>query len=174
MKKYLSLLLCLVLACVAFTACGSKEVKTPEEELSEAEQITEVDEETLQKAGTTLEDRLSLLKKDGWSKDGKAYVYTSEDEECNGKFSITAKGNDADVTVTFDYFDANAEMVDFYKEDPGMGKAVCAYWYLRAVAVLDAPLGNENYKLIVGDEEVVSGSMTYNEAEAIYDEYYED
>ena len=65
-------------------------------------------------------------------------------------------------------------MIDFYKDDPGAGQAICAYWYLRAVAVLDAPLGSENYKLIVGDTEVVKGSMTYDEAEQIYDQYYED
>lgn len=181
MKKYISLLLCLALACAAFTACGNRGAVDPsesEEEMgevrSEAEQITEVDEDVLEKAGATLEDRLSLLRQDGWKKKDGAYVYTTEDEECNGEYVITAKGNDANVTVTFDYFGDNAEMIDFYKEDPGAGQAVCAYWYLRAVAVLDAPLGNENYKLIVGDNEIVKGSMTYDEAEDIYDQYYED
>ena len=182
MKKYISLLLCMILACATFTACGNRNAADPaanteeemDEQLREAERITEVDEEVLEKAGATLEKRLSLLKQDGWKKKDGAFVYTTEDEECNGTYAITAKGNDADVTVTFDYFDDNAEMIEFYKEDPGMGQAVCAYWYLRAVAVLDAPLGNENYKLIVGDTEIVKGSMTYAQAEQIYDQYYED
>ena len=181
MKKYISLLLCLILACAAFTACGNKGATDPsetEEEmgevLREAEQITEVDEAQLEKAGATLEKRLSLLKQDGWKKKDGAYVYTTDEDDCSGKYTIPAKGNDADVTVTFHYFDDNAEMIDFYKDDPGAGQAICAYWYLRAVAVLDAPLGSENYKLIVGDTEVVKGSMTYDEAEQIYDQYYED
>lgn len=179
MKRYLALLLCLLLAFACLTACGGKDNavepgEETEEELREAEQITEVDEETLEKAGKTLEDRLSLLKADGWTEEDGAYVYATQEDDCNGKYIVTAKRNDADVTVSFDYFGDNEEMVDFYKGDPGVGKAVCAYWYLRVVAVLDAPLGNENYKLLVGDTEVASGSMTYEEAEAIYDEYYED
>ena len=122
MKKYISLLLCLILACAAFTACGNKGATDPsetEEEmgevLREAEQITEVDEAQLEKAGATLEKRLSLLKQDGWKKKDGAYVYTTDEDDCSGKYTITAKGNDADVTVTFDYFDDNAEMIDFYK-----------------------------------------------------------
>ncbi len=179
MKRYLSLLLCLLLAFACLTACGGKDAavepgEETEEELREAEQITEVDEDKLKKAGDTLEERLSLLKADGWTEEDGAYVYATKEDDCNGKYIVTAKGNDADVTVSFDYFGDNGDMIDFYKNDPGVGKAVCAYWYLRAVAVLDAPLGNENYKLLVGDTEVVSGSMTYEEAEAVYDEYYED
>ena len=145
-----------------------------DEQLREAERITEVDEDKLEKAGTTLEERLSLLKKDGWKKSGNAYVYTTNEDDCDGEYSITAKGNNADVTVSFDYFDDNDEMITFYKEDPGMGQAVCAYWYMRAVAVLDAPLGSTRYSLNVSGTEVVSGSMTYAEAESIYDKYYED
>ena len=170
------------MAFAALTACSSKPAdntaEEPEEETEEAlydaEDITEVDEKKLEKAGETLEARLKLLKKDGWTEEDGAYVYATEDEDCNGKYIVTAKENDADVTVSFDYFDDNADMVDFYNENPGAGQAVCAYWYLRVVAVLDAPLGTENYKLIVGDKEVLNGSMTYEEAEEIYDQYYED
>ena len=177
MKKYLSVLLCMVLAFSCLAAC-SKSAEDTEEEMEEttreAEMITEVDEKELEKAGETLIDRLSLLKKDGWEEKDGAYVYTTDEDDCKGEYTITANGNDADITVSFDYGDDNSEMIDFYKEDPGAGQAVCAYWYLRAVAVLDAPLGVENYKLLVGGTEVVSGSMTYDEAEEIYDHYYED
>lgn len=179
MKRYLSLLLCLMLALTCFAAC-SKETPVEEpgeestEEVREAEQITEVDDKKLEKAGDTLEARLSLLEKDGWEEKDGAYVFSSDEDGCIGEYSITAKENDADLTVSFDYGDDNAEMVDYFKEDPGAGQAICAYWYLRAVAVLDAPLGSVNYKMNVGDTEVVNGSMSYDDAEAIYDEYYED
>ena len=179
MKRYLSILLCLIMACMAFASCNRADPDFEDEEemgeeLREAEMITEVDEETLAKAGDTLEERLSLLTQDGWSEKDGAYVYLTDEEDCKGEYTITAKENDADVTVSFDYISANDEMVDFYKDDPGAGKAVCAYWYLRAVAVLDAPLGVETYRLLVGGTEVASGSMTYEEAEEAYDAYFED
>ena len=177
MKKCISILLCIMLACLCFAAC-SKSAEDTEEEMEEvtreAENITEVEDEVLEKAGETLTDRLSLLEKDGWKEKDGSYVYTTDEDDCKGEYTITANGNDADITVAFDYGADNSEMIDFYKSDTGAGKAICAYWYLRAVAVLDAPLGTENYKLLVDGTEVISGSMTYEEAEDIYDQYYED
>ena len=184
MKKLLALLFCLTLLCMPLTACEStgteaepeKEVEEvdAEEEVSEEEQITVVDAEKLQEAGDTLEARLSLLTEDGWIENDGAYVYTSSDDDCKGEYVITASENDADVKVTFDYGDDNAEMVDFYNGDPDVAKAVCGYWYLRAVAVLDAPEANVTYSLVVGDTEVANGSLTYAEAEEAYNGYYED
>lgn len=180
MKRFISLGLCLLLLVMSFAACSKTDVSPEDteeemsEELREAEKIVEVDEDELAAAGETLEERLPLLKQDGWKEEEGSFVYTTEEEDCNGRYVITAKENVADVTVTFDYFSDTKEMVDFYKKDPGAAKAVCAYWYLRAVAVLDAPLGSENYSMIVGETEVVSGSMTYEEAEEAYDDYYED
>ena len=78
------------------------------------------------------------------------------------------------MIVTFDYGTDNKEMIKFYNDDPEIAKAVCGYWYLRAVAVLDAPEAKVDYKLIVGDEEIADGTMTYEEAQKAYDAYYED
>lgn len=181
MKKFLAILFCMTLICMPLTACGGgKADPEPEEEIeeieenNEAEQIAEIDEDKLEEAGDTLESRLPLLKNDGWTQEDGAYVYATEDEERNGKYIITANGNEADVVVSIDYFGDNAEMVDFYKDDPDAGKAICAYWFLRAVGVLEVTDCTENYKMIIGDTEVLSGSMTYAEAEEMYDGYFEE
>lgn len=179
MKRFISLGLCLLLLIMSFAACSKQDVSPEDaeevsEELREAEKIVEVDEDELAAAGDTLEERLPLLKQDGWKEEEGAFVYTTEEDDCNGRYVITAKENVADIKVTFDYFGDNKDMVEFYNNDQQAAKAVCAYWYLRAVAVLDAPLGSENYSMTVGDTEVISGSMTYEEAEEIYDGYYQD
>ena len=176
-KRRLVLLLCLVLA-LSLGACskkgGDSELEDGEIEVSmdDENDIAQLDDEELEKNGTTLESRLPLLKEDGWKADGDKYVFTT-DEENTGEYRIGAKGNDADLEVSFDYGDSNKEMISFYKEDGEAVKAVTAYWYMRATGVLGIYEGNVKYTFKVGDEVVGEGSMSFDEAAAACEDYFQ-
>ena len=176
-KSRLILLLCLVLA-LSFGACSKtgsgSDLEDGEIEVSmdDENDIAQLDDEKLEENGNTLESRLPLLKEDGWKADGSEYVYTTN-EDNTGEYRISAKGNDATITVSFDYGDENQEMVDFYKEDGDAVKAVSAYWYMRATGVLGIYEGNVNYVFKVGDTTVGEGKMTFDEAAAACEDYFQ-
>lgn len=176
-KRRFAFLLCLVLA-LSLGACsknsGEAELEDGEIEVSmdDENDVLQLDDEVLEKNGDTLEARLPLLKEDDWKADGDKYVYTTN-EGNTGEYRIGAKGNDADLEITFDYGDSNQEMIDFYNEDAEAVQAVTAYWYMRATGVLGIYEGNVNYVFKVGDKVVGEGTMTFDEAAAACEEYFE-
>ena len=134
--------------------------------------VVQLDNEKLEKAGDTMESRLPLLQEDGWKEDGGKYVFTT-DEDNKGEYRIGAKGNQAELEILFDYGDSNKEMVDFYKDDTDAVKAVSAYWYMRAAGVLGIYEGDVNYTFKVGDEVVGKGTMSFNEASDACENYFQ-
>ena len=79
-KRRLVMLLCLVLA-LSLGACSKKggedfELEDGEIEVSmdDENDIAQLEDEKLEKSGNTLENRLPLLKEDGWKADGDKYV----------------------------------------------------------------------------------------------------
>ncbi len=199
MKKKLTIFLILMLVIMSFTACfkdsddsGSSGSDGNQSQTSEdAEEMDDEDDEegnpdgwdaadTYQPDedmvynGKTLQERLKYLKLDGWIQKGDSYVFTTDDEDCKGEYKISANGNDADLTVTFDYGGDNNEMIAFYKEDKDASRSICAYWYLRAAYVTSIEEGSVHYVLKVGNTKVIDDSMTYEDADDAYDTYFAD
>ena len=177
-KRSLIMLLCLVLA-LSLGACSKKgdddfELEDGEIEVSmdDENEVMQLDDEELEKAGDTLEARLPLLKEDGWQADGDKYVYTTN-EGNTGEYRIGADGNNADLEINFDYGESNKDMIDFYKEDEEAVKAVSAYWYMRATGVLGVYEGNVKYVFKVGDTVVGEGTMTFDAAAAACEDYFQ-
>lgn len=173
-----SLLLLLPLNACSSSGGGSSdepELEDGEIEVSmdDENDVVQLDDEDLEKAGDTLQARMPLLREDGWKADGLEYVLTTDDEGTSGEYRIAAIGNDATLTVAFDYGDGNAEMVKFYKDEPDAVKGIAGYWYMRATGVLGVYEGKVNYTLKVGDKVVGQGSMTFDEAAAATDNYFQ-
>ncbi len=176
-KRRFAFLLCLVLA-LSLGACSKNDEESGLEDgeievsMDDENDVLQLDDEVLEKNGDTLEARLPLLKEDGWKADGDKYVYTTN-EGNTGEYRIGATGNDADLEITFDYGDSNKEMIDFYKDDAEAVQAVTAYWYMRATGILGIYEGNVNYVFKVGDTVVEEGTMTFDDAAAACEDYFE-
>ncbi|MBR4089664.1 MAG: hypothetical protein IKK28_02155, partial [Mogibacterium sp.] len=164
----------LALSLGACSKKGSADLEDGEIEVSmdDENDVAQLDDEELEKNGNTLESRLPLLKEDGWKADGDKYVFTTN-EDNTGEYRISAKGNEADLEVAFDYGDSNKEMISFYKEDTAAVKAVTAYWYMRATGVLGIYEGNVNYVFKVGDTVVGEGKMSFDEAADACEDYFQ-
>lgn len=178
-KRRFAFLLCLVLA-LSLGACSKNGEESDLEDgeievsMDDENDVLQLDDEVLEKNGDTLEARLPLLKEDDWKADGDSYVYTTNEGNI-GEYRITAKGNDAYMEISFDYgsSDDNKEMVSFYQDDEDAVKAVTAYWYMRATGVLGIYEGNVNYVFKVGDTTVGEGTMTFDEAAAACEDYFQ-
>ena len=201
MKKKIAIILAIMIMVMPLSSCSkwlgldesdgtpgtgneSADYSNEVDEEEEEEEIEEDDwdpddqfipDDEAELGGKTLEDRLAYLKRDGWKlSEKKTYVFTTDDDDCKGTYTITAKENDAVLTVDFDYGLDNTEMLNFYKDDKNAARAICAYWYFRATDATGILEGTVKYTLTVGDKNVAEGQMTYEQADEAYTGYFSD
>lgn len=156
MKKYIALLLTILMlilpACSSDTTADSVDVgPDPGEQ--------------------TIDTRLDKLVDHGWTKNENNYTLDQEGDYSQVHLAVWLEENDLVIEVNYDYGDRNEEVQELYRDDETVLMGLAARWFADIEGITGEAFENMKYSVLVGGQDMGSGTIDESEALEFAEEY---